>query len=127
MSANVSKLCAGATWKKMEDKILKTVAAEKYLNKLLLFLFMYTEYFLLLHWLLIKRKTQEPAENSLLCGNLEIKFPNEFKGIACSNQTPGKQNMKCAVGCRNALVFAVFQTTDKVKYCSTSKEKQISS
>ena len=38
-------------------------------------------------------ETQEPAENSLLCGNLEIKFPNEFKRIACSNQTPGKQKM----------------------------------
>ena len=41
MSANVNKLCAGAIWKKIEDKILKTVAAEEYLNKLLLFLFMY--------------------------------------------------------------------------------------
>ena len=74
-----------------EDKMLKTVAAAEYLNKLLLFLFMYTEYFLLFHWLLIKGKIREPVENSFefLCQNLKRKFPNDVKRIACSNQTPG--------------------------------------
>ena len=49
MSANVSKRYVGVTCMKMDERILKSVESEEYLNKLILVMFniLYTQYFFL--------------------------------------------------------------------------------